>query len=113
MAKKQPKKTIIVRRREESAIEEKKPANVADLEALIISRGWNLLMDNHEKNIRLIEKQIIEKKDIDGKKLTEAEIDSLRDRRICMEDLKNAPREMIKVLENGNKPKQIDFDPYA
>jgi hypothetical protein len=112
MAKAKPKKTIIVQRREENQAGPGQQAGIAELQALILSRGWNLLMDNHEQNIRLIEKQIIEKVDIDGKELNESEIDRLRDRRLCMEDLKNAPREMIRVLENGNSPKEIDFDPY-
>lgn len=113
MAKAKPKKTIIVRRKEENQAGPGQPANVADLQALILSRGWNLLMENHEQNIKLLEKQIIEKKDIDGAALTETELDRLRDRRECMEDLKNAPREIIRILENGNSPKEIDFDPYA
>jgi|GEM_PF-5090669 hypothetical protein len=116
MAKKTTKKpirTIIVKRKEQGAVVKNDAGIIADLQALFLTRGWNIVVDNHEKNIRLLEKQIIEKIDLDGKPLSDQEIDRLRDRRGCMEDLINAPKEIIAALQkDDSEPEQEDFDPY-
>ncbi len=83
---------------------------IMDLEMLLSSPGWAVVMKICEGNIEDLNQMIIEK--MEGKEiLTEAEVDRLRDKRGYLKELMETPQNYIEHLsENTTKPE--DFDPY-
>jgi len=85
---------------------------VAALNALTISRGWQIITRVLDENIKYLEQAILEKQDPLTKiTLTDEEVEGLRYKRGLNIEVKNTPNKYIKVVEDtGVIPE--DFDPF-
>ncbi len=81
------------------------------LETMISTEGWRIMKQIFDVNIENLETQIIEKKDSEGKLLTELETDRLRDKLGYLKEVIKTPENYIARLERQDTPKE-DFDPY-
>lgn len=86
----------------------------AHLKQLESTVGWIYLKRFLEDSMKVIERQIITKKDIyTGEKLDEEETDQLRMSYLAYEELVNKPEILIAQLSQGNRPTLPEYDPFA
>ncbi len=83
-------------------------------ESLKKNRGWKRLVEINEANIKIMERQIVDKADEEGNPLGEEEMDKLRDKIGYLKELSNLPDEMIKDIKAKMEVKveNNDGDPY-
>jgi hypothetical protein len=83
---------------------------IIQLQALMLSDGWQIVRKVTNENIRVLEEQILEKRD--GKvELTEEQVDRLRDKRGFLKDLAEFPERFISILQQ-KAVKPEEYDPY-
>jgi hypothetical protein len=78
---------------------------VLALQSLKVNAGWIFLMQLFQKNKELLAKMIIEKKDTDGKPITEVQADEARYKHGYLEELMGKPDEFLKKLAPHPDPK--------
>lgn len=85
------------------------------LKEMVNSAGWKLMVQVLEGNLALLEKQIVRKKEVlTNRKLTEEEVDSLRDQHEILEELMQKPHELIKKYGKADEPRvSPDYNPYG
>ena len=76
------------------------------------SQGWRILLVEMERNLAILERQLMLKKDAKGNKLSDAECDQLRDKYGYLYETKEMPGNLIKFLHRSDN-KEEEFDPYA
>lgn len=84
---------------------------IGALTALQAHEGWMLLRQTLEANIKVLDAQIIDKTDIDGQPINDAQCDKLRDRRAVMHELVNKPDALLEQLQRVEQEEASD-DPY-
>lgn len=87
----------------------------ADFSALVTSRGWQKLLFVNAENAKLLEKQILDKKDLEGEELDEAACDLLRHQRDAILEVTNFPNTVIERYQEENVDVEEagdDGDPY-
>lgn len=85
----------------------------ADFSALVQSRGWQKLLFVNAENAKLLEKQILDKEDLEGNELDEAACDLLRHQRDAIIEVTNFPNTVIeRYTESHVEEEEDDLDPY-
>lgn len=84
---------------------------IGALKALMVSEGWILLRQTLEAQVRVLDEQIITKLDFNGKPLTDAECDRLREQRNVKQGLIDKPELLVGELERVEE-EEPDDDPY-
>lgn len=92
---------------------EKRDNLIAHLVALQGTAGWMIVTRILEGNIAEAERQIIAKESLDGKPLTDSQVDDLRKVRNVMAELINKPKELIDRFSREEGVKIPKYDPYA
>lgn len=85
------------------------------LKELVNSAGWKLMVQVLEGNLALLERQIVRKKEvITDRKLSDEEVDTLRDQHEILEELINKPHELIAKYSKADEPRPSpEYDPYG
>lgn len=83
---------------------------IVQLETLMFSEGWQIVRRVTDENIRVIEVQILEKRD-GATDLNDEEVDRLRDKRGFLKDLAEFPEKFIKMLQKKTISPE-EYDPY-
>lgn len=114
-----PKRTIILKVRKAKPFdftreptEAERQGMILALKSLTATEGWALLVQHLDLNIAALDKQIIEKKDLNGAVLEDKECDRLRDQRSVMDELRRKPTQLLTQLERTAQEEPND-DPYA
>ncbi len=81
------------------------------LQQMISTEGWRIMKQIFDENIECLETQIIEKKDGEGKILTELETDRLRDKLGYLKEVIKTPETYIARFAPQDTRKE-NFDPY-
>jgi hypothetical protein len=84
---------------------------IGALKALMVSEGWILLRMTLEAQVKVLDEQIITKLDLNGKPLTDAECDRLREQRNVKQGLIDKPELLVGELERVEE-EAPDDDPY-
>lgn len=84
---------------------------IGALKALMVSEGWILLRQTLEEQVKVLDEQIISKLDLNGKPLTDAECDRLREQRNVKQGLIDKPELLLGELERVEE-EETDDDPY-
>lgn len=84
---------------------------IGALTTLTVTEGWMLLRQTLEANMKVLDEQVLKKVGLDGKELTEAQCDRLRDRRNVMDELIHKPEQLLKELSREDVEETSD-DPY-
>lgn len=114
--KKKPTKTIIVKlpkapKFDLSFSDEKENARILNaLDSLKQNAGWQFMSQILEENKKVLAKQIIDK-EVDGKILSEVEVDNLRSKYGYIRELLEKPDYYIKQLRKENVTND-NLDPY-
>lgn len=85
---------------------------VAAMDALQVSEGWQMIVQNFDANIKYIENLILEKTDQEGNLLEEDQVDNLRNKREIMLDLIKTPQNFISMAKTQGVAAIEDLDPY-
>lgn len=92
---------------------EAKQEAVEDLMNMQGTRGWALIIEFLQDNIKELEKFILDPTLKDGDTpYTEQEINLFRDKLRIQKGFANLPENLIKVISESPVEGQIDFDPY-
>lgn len=84
------------------------------LKEMLNSGGWKLMEQVLEGNMALLERQIIAKRELEGKELSEEEVDLLRVQHAQIVQLIKTPSELIKKYGKPEDAKGItEYDPYS
>ena len=85
---------------------------VAALNVLVMSEGWQIIRRILDENIKYLEQAILEKQDpLTKASLTDAEVESLRDKRNLNIELKRTPENYSKVVRDEGKEPE-NYDPF-
>lgn len=84
---------------------------IGALKALQVSEGWILLRQTLEAQIAVLDRQIIDKRDVNGGVLSDAECDKLREQRTVTQGLVDKPELLLGQLERVEED-EPDDDPY-
>ncbi len=85
---------------------------VLALQQLIGSQGWKIVLEQIEGNISVLEESILTKTDPAGKRLSDDEVDQLRDKRGYLVELRRMPEKLLSIFQ-ADSGTEKDFDPYA
>lgn len=86
---------------------------VAALQVLQTSIGWNMVVDVLKDNQKFLEHAILDRIDPQTKKkMTEEEVDEARRKRALMIELMDTPAKLIKFIQETERPEAVNFDPY-
>lgn len=80
--------------------------------ALQQTEGWALFVQMFTKNIDMLNEQIIDKEGLDGKPLTDEQVDALRNTRRIYKEMLELPTKTIEKLQVFDT-EDIDDDPYG
>lgn len=80
--------------------------------ALQQTEGWSLFVQMFTKNIDMLNEQIIDKEGLDGKPLTDEQVDALRNTRRIYKEMLELPTKTIEKLQVFDT-EDIDDDPYG
>lgn len=84
------------------------------LEAMVLSPGWKLMEAVLNANLAVLAEQIINKSEIDGTLLTDADVELLRVQHAQIKQLLKKPQMLIDQYGGKNKPSVMaEYDPYG
>ncbi len=109
--KKQIKKIKIKKEKLVVDNDNKAAETIIALQQMISTEGWRIMKQIFDENIECLETQIIEKKDGEGKILTELETDRLRDKLGYLKEVIKTPETYIARFAPQDTRKE-NFDPY-
>lgn len=91
------------------------PEIIERMKAFQTNQDWIYLVQIMEENVKFLEEQILSGRSLEpgseGKKLTNEEVDRLRDKRDVQRDLMKLPVNIINQLTQYDTPPE-EFDPF-
>lgn len=74
---------------------------------------WAELCAITQDNIEVTEAMILDKIDLNGQAISDADVDRLRDKRDVLKELLDLPEVLIKELSVEDDEKEENYDPFA